>query len=934
MPTIKTILTSIAIILCGGVISAQNSYSFKLLKDNSIEIQNQEVKEIFRPDFIVLYSKNDPKMEYKNLTDYSHFAPSWLAKGVPIEKIVKERGKNDASGGDGIDKTLDLSKDARTFDIFYSAQKVSAKLQTGVEKGDTVNFNYVEEALFTLSAQLFMDSSTKMPKFRFTLIPKTKGFFSVGFVGSPHFDIKNCIEIWQPFVWKQKLFPTMSYLTPAFLCPIPTTLVSVNNYTVGVVVPPCEFPFQPLPTRYNNRFGVALRDEEGKASPMVFAPVLGQLQSEMKVGDKYSFSFLPFIAKKDMITSFESLAQELYQFKDYRTNTIGTVNQTIDNTIDYSLSVYSNYIDSLRGCSYATDVPGAVKNVSSLQPLEIAIITDNKKMFDKRALPIMEYMLSRKKDLFALGTKVKTQNPSREMGGPCAYPSELGVIYYLSGKKMEMLLGYVDTVLNKSRLSLSSTWFSALSLYENTGESKYMEATVKGADSYVKSMPKSKDLGYWDNIVKCEQLLDLFEKTRDKSYLDASILEAKRYAMQSWFSPLIPDEKILVNKGGKAPIYWYLANRGFSPQSAPEEFVPAWRLSEVGLLPESTITCIGHRGIFMAHHAPVFLRLASYTNDEFLRSIARSAILGRYRNFPGYHINTERSTAYEQADFPLRKHEEITVASMHYNHILPFITNLIDYLVSDVFDRSKQEIHFPSQFIESYGYLVNRFYGYDTGSFYNYKNVKLWMPQRLLNTSSVELNYISARDNNNLYLAFTNQLTTDVNSSICLNTKLIPQLKGKTFDVELIKDNKVAGQLKMTDGKMDIIVSAKGISAFVIKNLKIKTDFQEEVLSNKLEKSWKEDIVNMSTGNSTAMLINMGKNLKYIYVYLRNNDIQLNKATLSYIDDKGEKKVLTDTFFPYEFEVKLSPVVKLFKATLTVFTKDGKQQSEEFKLVK
>lgn len=933
MRAIKTILISTAI-LWGGVLFAQNSYSFKLLKDNSIEIQNQGVKELFRPDFIVLYSDKDPKMEYKNLQDYSHFAPSWIAKGVPAEKIVKERGKNNALGGDGIDKSLDLSKDARTYDIFYSAQKVYAKLQVGVEKGDTINFSYAEDALFSLSAQLFMDSSTQMPKFRFTLNPKTKGFFSVGYLGSPHYDMKNCIEVWQPFVWKQKLFPPMSYLTPAFLCPIPTALISVNNYTVGVVVPPSEFPFQPLPSRYNNRFGVALRDEQGKASPMVFAPVLGQLQSEMNTGDRYSFSFLPYLAKKDMIFSFESLAQQLYEFNDYRTNSISTVNQTIDNTIDYSLSVYSNYIDSLRGCSYATDVPGAVKNVSSLQPLEIAIITDNKQMFDKRALPIMEYMLSRKKDLFSLGKNVKTQNPSREMGGPCAYPSEIGGIYYLSGKKMNMLLNYVDTVLNKSKYPLSNSWYSALSLYQNTGDSKYLEATVKGADKYVNSMQMSRDLGYWDNIVKCEQLLDLYETTRDKSYLDASVLEAKRYAMQSWFSPLIPNEKILVNKGGKAPIYWYLANRGFSPQIAPEEIVPAWRLSEVGLLPESTITCIGHRGIFMAHHAPVFLRLAAYTNDEFLRNIARSAILGRYRNFPGYHINTERSTAQEQVDFPLRKHQEITVSSMHYNHILPFITNLFDYLVSDVFDRSKQKIHFPSQFIESYGYLVNRFYGYNSGSFYDYKDVKLWMPQHLLTTTSVELNYISARDNNNLYLAFTNQLFEEVNSTISFNTELLPQLKGKTFEAELITSNKAAGKLKVVDAKINFAVPAKGITALVIKNVKVKAAFQEEILNNNQEKTWNKDLADLSVGSSTAMLINMGKNLKYIYVYLRENDSNLNKATLNYIDEKGKEKLVADYFFPYEFEVKLSSNAKSFRATLKTYAKDGKQKSEEFQLNK
>ena len=55
-----------------------------------------------------------------------------------------------------------------------------------------------------------------------------------------------------------------------------------------------------------------------------------------------------------------------------------------------------------RGCTYATDVPGAVKNVSSLNPLEIAVLNDNRTMLLERALPVYEYVLSREKLLLSL----------------------------------------------------------------------------------------------------------------------------------------------------------------------------------------------------------------------------------------------------------------------------------------------------------------------------------------------------------------------------------------------------------------------------------------------------------------------------------------------------------------------------------------------------
>ncbi len=113
------------------------------------------------------------------------------------------------------------------------------------------------------------------------------------------------------------------------------------------------------------------------------------------------------------------------------------------------------------------------------------------------------------------------------------------------------------------------------------------------------------------------------------------------------------------------PVYWYLKSKGHRPMSAPEERVPAWRLSEIGLTPESSGTMSGHRAIFMANYAPWMLRIAALTGDRMLHDVARSAVVGRYRNFPGYHINTARTTIYEGADYPLRDHRDLSVNSFH-----------------------------------------------------------------------------------------------------------------------------------------------------------------------------------------------------------------------------------------------------------------------------
>jgi hypothetical protein len=43
-----------------------------------------------------------------------------------------------------------------------------------------------------------------------------------------------------------------------------------------------------------------------------------------------------------------------------------------------------------------------------------------------------------------------------------------------------------------------------------------------------------------------------------RKFLDAAHQAALQYTQFVWFSPEIPDKDILVNKGGEAPLYWYL----------------------------------------------------------------------------------------------------------------------------------------------------------------------------------------------------------------------------------------------------------------------------------------------------------------------------------------------------------------------------------------
>jgi hypothetical protein len=393
-------------------------------------------------------------------------------------------------------------------------------------------------------------------------------------------------------------------------------------------------------------------------------------------------------------------------------------------------------------------------------------------------------------------------------------------------------------------------------------------------------------------------------------------------------TPAIPDSLITVNKGGKAPMYWYLKSKGHEQMYYPEEKVPAWRLSEIGLTPESSGTATGHRGIFMSCFAPWMLRAGYYTNDSFLINLAKASLVGRSTSFPGYHMNTERTTAYEKPDFPLHEHTKQSVNSFHYNHILPMASLLMDYLVTDAYARSRGKIEFPSEYIEGYAYLQNKFYGHAKGKFYNYSNVQLWMPSRLVKSGSVELNYVAGHAGDTLWLAFTNQSKTPVSTTITLNPKWVSVKQGATLQV-LSEDGAAAG---LKDSSFSVSVPAQGITALAVTPVYVHSSFQKKVLTTIHDES--RDFASIPEGNAKAILFKMGSFGRRLFVYLEDDDNIWKKASLVYTNEKGKKKTIEKAAYPFEFTVDVD-LKKPVNFSLLLTGTNGKQvKSKTYQLGK
>ena len=937
-----------------SVVLTNRDYRVELANDGSVMIGAAGcVEQRFEPRFIVLSSHDNPQVEMRwgdwndGKADPLYNVLSWVPAGAKKSSDTTVDPKKHIE--DGFDPKMDQAtgKD-RVQDLFAAAESVNFLASKAEIHDGRIEWQFPERADFLLTARLELPANGGEPLLTFHFTPKIAAWYSVGYCGAPQIELAKADGIWQPLIWTEKRFPQKPYLTESGRCTLPGTMVATDGEVIGVVADPVELPFMPMPTALNSRFGVAVRNEAGQAQPMLFAPILGGVGSRRAVGESLDFKLRLVLQTGRIPDVYGKIARGLYGFKDYRHNALGSLNRTLERIVDYAMSDWARFNEDLRGCAYDTDVPGSVKNVSSLHPFGVALVTDDEKIFDRRVRPIIEAMMSRERFLFTIDPNVKGQGASAKLLGPCAPVTELAELYALSGRQSPVFLQAAENLYGKTRtLNLDAAvrgdiWQNSLALWRATGESNWLEKAKQGADRYIQTRidqpqtgfndPSSRGLFFWTSYApNWMELCSLYEATGDQRYLDAAHEGARRFAQYIWMCPTIPDGNVVVNEGGRAPLY--RKSDKLPPIQLPEEEVPAWRVSEIGLTCESSGTSKGHRGILLATHAPWMLRLSEHTGDSFLHDIGRSAVIGRYTSFPGYHMNTARTTVYEKPDFAERPMAQLnSTTSLHYNHIWPQAAMLLDYLVADAELRSGGEIKFPAHFAEGYAYMNQQIYGDRPGKFLGDDNVSLWMPKGLLTFDNDEVNYVAARRGDMLYLALMNQSTNSITAICHVDSKLAPTKPDqKELSARRWQENKLLGTESLNPQNFTVQIAPGGITSLAIIGLEIKPKFQNKLSNN--EPVWKKDYAEFNFFGAHAMILNFGRDLKSAYVYLRANGAELQQATLHY-STGAEWQQMTDKTFPFEFTVPLPAESEHLEFWLEGIQPDGiTVRSEHEKLI-
>jgi len=898
----------------GAVAQQPSSYRLSAAAGGAVILERDGRRAVYQPDFTIIRSETDPKLGLSGLAA-NPGEPGWAA--IPGQSFTGVNAENYplpiwcAASGNGIT------------DVIYEAGAVTqirARASRMLADGTIIWF-FEPDPHFALEAEI-RPVEGEPPRISWKFTARTPGWYTVGYTGSPEIKPERAEGFLQPLIWQEKRFPRASLTTAESMGGLPLTLVTRAGVTYGLSVDPRESPYR-LPTIANARFGVMLRNPKGRAQPSAFAPLLGQADSRFEAGQSATFAVRPLIVTGGWYQAFTEAARKLFGFTDMRRNVDQSLNATIDSITEFAMddAAHSGWNADLKGFDYS-DVIGTVKVVSALHPLSTALIQDDPEIYRLRALPVTEFLMSRTKFLYNSLPDVAGQNAARDMKGPAAEVSELVELYKMSRGQSPVFRHYALQLAGKPRqlnllmASNGASFWDELALYRLTGDKARLTSARSLADDYIKRRIETPQHDFsdvhleqggqfWSDFApRFVELFELWQETKEPRYLAAAHAGARLYASYAWYFPKIPDGEVTVNRGGLAPAT-------FSPPMAgirtPEVTLPAWSVSQIGLTPEAQTTYNESPGLFLAHHAAYELRIAAAANDPFLREAARAAIIGRYKTFPGYSINAF-SNVYARSDYPYRPYAQFTYSQVYYNHVWPQIALLTDYLVSDFETRSKGDIVFPSRYAQGYAYLRSKVYGDRPGTFMGDTDVRLWMPRHVVSTNDPQANYLAGYGNGRFYLALSNESSEARSVTVTLDRERVPYAIDRNYRARWWMDGKPMGTTAMVNGVVTLRLSARGLTAIAVDDMRVFTRLQADYFDSGQETvtpagSFRTD--STSAGNATAMFLSFAGQREF-YLWTSASDSEVREARLTLRTGPQAERTLIDQRHPFEFSVPAS----------------------------
>jgi hypothetical protein len=906
--------------LAAAAPSLENTrYQVAVQNDGSVHIATAGVPtQVLQPEFVVMFSARDPGYHRNHLNyplaprtaiRWANYEPELaeLNRGLASPEVRQATQSEVTVTADAAHERTWTYRDASgkvtyrfsgpyargTIDPFLAGTRTNLRARAATVVDRTVRWEFDSPPGFAFRAELTLPAGDADPQITHTLTAAEAGHYAVAFVGAPALPVLALQTIPQECAGRGHR--QFNHLVCEGELQLPRAQLSTGNWNLALVVDAREAPFR-IPTQANSRFGLMLEHAGGQLRPVAFAPIMGGAESKLAPGAAREFRLHFVLQPGDWKEIYRTIARTHYGFRDQRDNSgPGSINRAIENTIDYLVDRHGRnhamWHAEQKYYDYWTDNSGIFKPFSPLFGLAAAVVTDDEDFYRRRALPQVEFTLSRRSNIFAPyevenNGQVKSRN--RELGEAYLGAAQLVSLASFFQNRTPAILAQAE------RKGFAPSDLAAqLARFQLTGDPAELARAKAAAEAQLR---RAKPMGGDDYM----DFLDLHEATRDPRYLAAAVEGAYGLSTTLNLSPAVPDATVTADAGGHSPVHDHSTGRhkrwGFPPPQpfpTPEQTVPAWRIALTGLQSQ------GYRGEFWMNHHGQLMRLAALAQDDFLRDLARWGMVGRFGTYAGDN-RSKNSLVIERPDAVEHPIWDLNYATVNPGHAWEFVGELLDFLVSDVFHRSAQRIDFPAQSLPGSSFRV-RVYGDRPGRFYGDDNVRLWLPRQLLTLANRQIDYVAAYAHDQVYVALLNQSFVAEEVNATLNPALVALRD--THAARRWVQNGPPENVRVEGGRLVCRIQAKGIVAFAIAGARARTALHAKLFDPSAPRLGPRSFTQIAApfGQVHALLLSPGRGLTSAFVYtdaLPENTIS---ATLRYRQGTAGWRTLTDAIFPYEF---------------------------------
>jgi hypothetical protein len=580
-------------------------------------------------------------------------------------------------------------------------------------------------------------------------------------------------------------------------------------------------------THRNWYIGLSHQSRKGDFSPTLYYPVLGESHSKLNEGQQVDYSFRYSLTSGDWFKSYKHTVYDIYKFGDglalrkNRQSLTNRIEQMHKYLINPSTSLWN--IESYEGLkigaqSYGGGVKGsskdAMKNSDYGAMWYLASATGDS-MLRKSVLPYaLNFKIAQQIDTGFFKGAIKGQyylaKSKRfvEEWAPVIEP--MGVTYYTMLDIGNILLFEPDNASLKALLQNGAeflmrtqrpdgswpvaydmnreevykdipdarpTFYGLLVAYRILKDPKYLVAAIKGAKWYIE---KSVYNGYFIGVCgdaryardfatgqSAQAFLDLFDVTKDSTYLNAAIFTARIYTNSIYTRPVASTKK----------------------KDVKGKVLEDWQISQAGLSFEHggiTGSANGMGPILLASHAGLFIRMFALTGDSLFVDMARTAAIGR-----DAFVNSATSVA---SYYWLNMNNG---AGKHPHHAWWQIGWITDYLMSEAQLRSDNNIVFPRGFVTP-KVGPHQTYGFEPGVIYG-NRATLFIKQGFVTTDNPSIDCILAKsiDKKKIFIILLNSSAHEVSFKYRINFRMLDGQK-KIRSVRSLNQKKIIKENSFT----------------------------------------------------------------------------------------------------------------------------------------